>query len=443
MIRSLLHRVFGKGRPRARVYTFKEHGVERSLLSPLAQKVCDRLQQQGFLAFVVGGAVRDLLLGREPKDYDIATNATPEQVRDAFRRSRIIGRRFQIVHVMQGNDTVEVSTFRAGGQQAHTDEHGRILHDNVFGNQEEDALRRDFTANALYYNPKTEEIIDYHHGVADVRAGRLVLIGKPELRFREDPVRILRAVRLAVKSGLEIDPLVARSLPEYAELLRQVPPARLLDELIKVLECGASWPILQGFAQHGVLPVFMPLVDRLLKEKVSADFVGRALRNTDQRVSENKPVSMGFVFAALLWPSVVRDWRRREEAGEKIWPAMFAAIDTVLDDGESMLGIPRRYTTIMRELWTMQPRFEQRQGQRPFRLLEQERFRAAYDFLMLRAEAGEGDAELAEWWTRFQEADGASREELLREKPDGDAAPKRRRRRRRSGGSAPAAVVDE
>ena len=444
MIRSIIQRVFGRKRGSLRVYPYREHHIQRDALSPLALKICDRLHQQGYAAFVVGGAVRDLLLGQQPKDFDVATDATPEQVRNIFRRSRIIGRRFQIVHVFQGNDIVEVSTFRAGSNDAHTDASGRVLHDNVFGSQEEDALRRDFTANALYYNPRSEEIIDYHHGVPDIRAGRLVLIGEPERRFREDPVRMLRAVRLAGKVGLTIDPAARAAIMQCAEWLKQIPQARLLDEFIKVLECGASWPVFAELKAVGLLPMFMPVFDRLLAKPEASRFIELALTATDSRLAQGKSMSIGYVFAALLWPEVLFDWRRREGRGEKAWPALFSAIEAVLERSDQGLGIPRRHTAIMREIWTLQPRFEQRQGQRPYRLLENERYRAGYDFLLLRREVDASLAELADWWTAFACADSDERA-LLQQNLGRVAteAPKRRRRRKKPSNAKSSGTASE
>lgn len=433
MIRSLIKRVLGRYRMQPRVYTYKQHHIPREAISSLALKVCDRLHQHGYAAFVVGGAVRDLLLGREPKDFDIATSATPEETRELFRRSRIIGRRFQIVHVMQGYEVVEVSTFRGASNEAHTDSAGRILHDNVFGSQAEDAVRRDFTVNALYYNPRAEEVVDYHNGLADIEAQRLVLIGEPEQRFREDPVRMLRAVRLAGKLDLAIDSAILNVLPRSSHLLHQVPAARLLDEFMKILECGASWRIVDQLDRTGLLPDFMPVLAKLMENRDYADFIRLSLQATDRRIADGKSISLGYVFAAILWPRVLELWRKAESDGEKVWPALFGAIETVLEDGDQRMGIPRRHTAFMREIWTMQPRFEQRAGQRASRMLEHERFRAAYDFLCLRVEAGEGDAELASWWTRFIASDEDGRHNLLDEvvgvKP---AASKRKRRRRRS-----------
>lgn len=432
MIRSLIKRVFGRYRLQPRVYTYKQHHIARESLSSLALKVCDRLHQHGFAAFVVGGAIRDLLLDREPKDFDVATSATPEEVRNLFRRSRIIGRRFQIVHVMQGQDVVEVSTFRAGQNEAHTDASGRVLHDNIFGSQAEDALRRDFTANALYYNPRAEEIVDYQNGLADLTANRLVLIGEPAQRFREDPVRMLRAVRLACKVGLDIDPAIWKALPSSAHLLQQVPAARLLDELMKILECGASAQIMRQLDERKILPEFMPVLARLMAKEHYAIFINSALEATDNRIAAGKSISLGYVFAAVLWPRVMELWQQAEKSGEKTWPALFGAIETVLEDSDQRLGIPRRHTAAMREIWTMQPRFEQRGGLRAYRLIEQERFRAGYDFLLLRAEADKSLATLASWWTRFITADVEERDRLINDAPaPAMAADKKRRRRRR------------
>ena len=445
MIGRLIRKVFGngsdKGRKRtpSKVIAFAEHQVDRTQISQAALKVTQKLQEAGFDAFVVGGAVRDLLLGITPKDFDIATNATPELVHGLFRRSRIIGRRFKIVHVTFGRDEIiEVTTYRGPADDGHlTDDHGRILQDNVWGTQQQDALRRDFTVNALYYNPASREIIDYAGGVADLRAGKLVMIGDPEQRYREDPVRMLRAVRLAAKLGLQIDEPTRAPIASLASLLQNVPAARLFDETLKLLFSGHAWECLNQLRQQGLHHGFFPLLDVVMEQPMGEKFVMLALANTDERIRADKPVSVGFLFAALLWHEVLAAWKDIQVQGESPLPALFQAMDRVLDVQEEKLAIPRRYSVTMKEIWVLQPRFEQRSGRRPFRLLEQPRFRAGFDFLVLRAESGEADAGLSEWWAEFQTADNARREALLVQEPAGSAnAKKRRRRRRKPAGSA-------
>lgn len=387
----------------------------------------DGLQAAGFQAFVVGGAVRDLLLRQRPKDFDVTTDATPEEVRRVFRRARIIGRRFRLVHVMFGEETVEVSTFRRAidAEDAETDEHGRILRDNEFGDQEQDAARRDFTANALFFDPATEEIYDYHHGYEDICANTLRMIGVPEVRYREDPVRMLRAVRLSAKLGMKLDEATAAPIAKMKDLLANVPEARMFDEMLKLLLSGHAWECIKKLRSMQLHHGMLPMLDVILEQPLGEKFVTLALQNTDQRILEGKPTSPAFLFAALLWHEVLAAWNTKQASGEKPVAALHEAMDEVLDRQRAQLAIPRRYDTVMKEMWVMQPRFEQRGGQRPLRLLGVPRFRAAYDFLLLRCESGEVDKELGEWWTEFQDASEERRAEMLQP----DTAPKKRRRR--------------
>ncbi|MBS1188433.1 MAG: pcnB [Rhodocyclaceae bacterium] len=445
MIRKFISRVFSGKNNKAvdsapAVIPVATHGITRNQLSSGSRRVCEGLQSQGYKAFVVGGAVRDLLIGQTPKDFDIATDATPEQVKQCFRRSRIIGRRFQIVHVMMGAETMEVTTFRGTlGDDAKTDEHGRVLHDNVFGTQAEDAARRDFTANALYYDPATETIIDYHHGVADIKQKTLRMIGEPKKRYREDPVRMLRAVRLAAKLGLIIDPAARTPIREMAELLENVPAARLFDEMLKLLTSGYSVRCLTQLRQEGLHHGLLPLLDVILEQPMGERFVMLALANTDDRVLKGKPISPGFLFATLLWHEVLGQWEKLKNKGELRIPALYTAMDEVLDVQAEKLAITRRIAGDIKEIWALQPRFEYRAGKRPYNLLEQPRFRAAYDFLVLRAESGEIEPELADWWTRFQKAEGEERAEMLLPEKSGDKKRRRRRKKPQSSESVPAA----
>ena len=435
MIKKLIKRVFGRAaRARVegtcRIIPFEMHGVSRRGISPAARKVTEGLQAAGYQAYVVGGAVRDLLLNRHPKDFDIATDATPEQVRRVFRRSRIIGRRFRLVHVLFGEDTVETSTFRRmiESDEAQTDEHGRLLRDNEFGDQEQDAARRDFTANALFYDPATQEIYDYHDGYADIRANTLRMIGDPAVRYREDPVRMLRAVRLSAKLGMKLDADTAAPIAYMKELLGNVPQARLLDEMLKLLLSGHAVQCVKKLRAMDLHHGLLPMLDVILEQPQGEKFVMLALGNTDQRVREDKSVSPAFLFAALLWHEVLADWKAHQEAGVKPIAALHMAMDEVLERQRAQLAIPRIAAAIMKEMWLLQPRFEQRGGQRPLRLLEQPRFRAAYDFLLLRCASGEVDDELGLWWDEFQDASDARRAEM--QLPD-DMPKKRRRRSRR------------
>ena len=408
----------------------KTHGITRDMLSRGAERVCDDLERAGYQAFVVGGAVRDLLLGRDPKDFDMATNATPEQVRRCCRRSRIIGRRFQIVHVMVGQELIEVTTFRAlHDDDTATDEHGRVLRDNTFGSQSDDAARRDFTVNALYYDPYDETIHDYHHGYADLKAGKLCMIGDPEVRYREDPVRMLRAVRLGAKLGLDIDTATRKPIRAMAPLLDHVPPARLFDEMLKLLTCGDALACLKRLRAEGLHHGVLPLLDVILEQPLGERFVEQALTNTDQRIREGKSISPGFLFAALLWHEVLAHWNKRKAKNEIAIPALFAAMSDVLDRQAEKLAITKRLVGDIKEIWSLQPRFEQRSGKRPYGLLGHPRFRAGYDFMLLRAQTGEIDASLGDWWTRFIESDGAAQEALIAGAPKDHAPAKKRRRR--------------
>src|SRR5688572_16897184 len=444
MIKRFIRRVLGLPTESMVRVPREKHGLSRYSLSPAAAKVCSVLRDGGFHAYVVGGAVRDLLLGIEPKDFDIATDARPEQVRPLFRRAIIIGRRFRLVHVMMGQDTVEVSTFRAASPETtadkesghhQQDEHGRVLRDNVFGTQEEDARRRDFTVNALYYDPATEEVVDFHGGMADLKKRVMRIIGDPVTRYREDPVRMLRAVRLGAKLGLTLDAATREPIRQMAPLMERVPPARLFDEMLKLLLSGHASACLRQLREVGLSKGLLPLLDVILEQPLGERFVTLALAQTDERVLADRPVSPAFLFAALLWHEVLAASKARQARGERPVPALEAAMDEVLEVQCEKLAITRKLTATMREVWVMQPRFENRSGNRAYRLLESPRFRMAYDFLALRAASGEVPAELEAWWRAFQGADADSRKAMLLP----DTGPrKRRRRRRRKGGAAPA-----
>ena len=496
MLRKFISRVFGRktaATPAAKAATKPrkntplilaraEHGVGRDRLSRGALGTCDGLQKAGYQAYVVGGAVRDMLLGINPKDFDIATDATPEQVHKAFRRSRIIGRRFRIVHVMFGSEQVEVSTFRtADVSEAETDAHGRVLRDNTFGPMVDDAARRDFTVNAMYYNPADETVIDYHGGVKDLRARVLRIIGDPEARFREDPVRMLRVTRFAAKLGFSIDAKTRAPIKTLAELLSNVPSSRLFDEMMKLLLSGHAVACVKQLRSEHLHHGILPLLDVILEQPMGEKFVMLALARTDERIGMGKGVSPGFLFAALLWHETLSRWNALKAKGEHSMPALYQAMNEAIEMQHDKLAIQNRISADMREIWALQPRFDRiltaKGGRSAVKLLEHPRFRAAYDFVLLRAESGEVDAALAEWWTTFIDADAETRNEMAntplrgaqphaaraaRRAPDavppetagevehGDAdeiagsgtdAPKRRRRRRRkpAGSSAPEA----
>jgi len=428
MIKRFIRRVFGLPSDATVRVPRHRHGVRREALSPAAARVCAVLREAGYASFVVGGAVRDLLLGIAPKDFDIATDARPEQVKPLFRRALIIGRRFRLVHVMMGGETIEVSTFRAADPDtAEKDEHGRVLRDNVFGTQAEDARRRDFTVNALYFDPASEEIVDFHGGLADLKKRVLRVIGDPATRYREDPMRMLRAVRLGAKLGLTLNAATRAPIRSMAPLMERVPAARLFDEMLKLLLSGHASACLRQLRDVGLHKGLLPLLDVILEQPLGERFVTLALAQTDERVRTDRPVSPAFLFAALLWHEVLAAWKVRQARGERPIPALESAMDEVLETQGGKLAITRKLTATMREVWTMQPRFEMRSGSRAYRLLEAPRFRMAYDFLALRAASGEVPGELEAWWRTFQDADAETRTAMLLP----DTEPRKRRRRRR------------
>ena len=413
---------------KAEIIPFKKHRIDRSLLSSAATRTIDGLQKAGFEAYIVGGAVRDLLLNRNPKDFDVATDATPEEVNRIFRRSRIIGRRFRLVHVMFGDETIEVSTFRGHHQtsgDAQTNESGRITRDNVFGSLEEDATRRDFTANALYYDPSSQEVLDFHQGFADIQAGILRIIGNPEQRYIEDPVRMLRAVRLSAKLGMKIDPATQAPIAKMADLLQDVPPSRLFDEMLKLFLSGHAIESVNALRAQHLHHGLLPMLDVVLEQPMGERFVMLALKNTDTRILSGKSANPSFLFSTLLWHEVLTAWEIHKAHNPPI-PALHLAMTDVLASQAEKLAIHNRYTATMREIWGMQPRFEQRAGKRPFGLLAHPRYRAAYDFLLLRCESGEAPAELGEWWTTVADADAETRASMLQP----DTKPKKRRKRK-------------
>lgn len=433
------------GQGKAVIIPRPEHGISRANISNQALKVLYRLKDAGFQAFMVGGGVRDLLLGREPKDFDVVTDAHPEQVKQLFRNCRLIGRRFRLAHVHFGRDYVEVATFRAAVGAAedddppeldHARDHGgRILRDNAYGTIDEDVWRRDFTANALYYNIADFSIWDYCGGVQDVNAGVLRLIGDAETRYREDPVRMLRAARFAAKLGFRLDPGSEEPLRRLAPLIAQVPAARLFDEVLKLFHSGhaaASFDLLQHYHLFGEL---FPQSHRSLGEEQAGDFrilLQQALNSTDQRIAEGKAITPTFLFAFLMWGPVRELAQGKCAEGMSEFAALSEACDEVIARQQSRVSIPRRYWVPMREMLAMQPRFLFRQGKRALRLLQHPRFRAAYDFMLLRAQAGEISQDIADWWSEIQAQDLEAQSQALGGQKEG--APGKRggtRRRRR------------
>lgn len=427
--------------PRLRIIPREDHSVSRKLFSDAALKVLYRLHNAGFEAYLVGGCIRDSLIGRIPKDFDVATDATPEQLRDLFRNSRIIGRRFRIVHVRFGREVIEVTTFRGkpnedhGEHLAHQSEHGLLLRDNVWGNIEEDALRRDFTVNALYYNIADFSIHDWADGVRDIESRTLRLIGDPTTRYREDPVRMLRAIRFAAKLDFQLDEATEAPIRELAPLLLQIPPARLFDEVLKLFLAGHAVETFQALREYDLFAMLFPEADEAMAELPWAEpLIERALANTDARIREERPVTPAFLFAALLWPGVTQRMETLKAEGMPPIPALQAASQQAVSRQLQHISIPKRFSLPMRDIWDLQQRLPKRRGKRALQTREHPRFRAAYDFLLLREEAGELAPGLGQWWTAFQDADDHERRRLMDKVdsgPPGAAEGRKRRPRKR------------
>ena len=433
-----------------RIIPRAEHSISRKSISAGALRVLYRLHEAGFQASLVGGAVRDLLLGGHPKDFDVATNATPEEVRGLFRNCRLIGRRFRLAHVVFGREIVEVATFRGSSDDGSGDRHlvdGRLVRDNVYGSIEEDAVRRDFTVNALYYDIADFSVRDSVGGMRDLEHRVLRLIGDPEQRYREDPVRMLRAARLAAKLDFDIAATTAAPFATLGSLLSEAPPARLFDESLKLFLSGYGLASFRALERYGLLQHVFPGTARVMADGNAAyfrDMIERTLANTDARVREDKSVTPAFLFAAMLWEPVrAAALTMISEGVESIvaWPH---AAERVLREQAQRVAIPRRFTIAIEEIWMLQARFTQRTKKRAMKLLEHPRFRAAYDFLVLRAEESTELAELAAWWTQAQQIEHGELAEQLAVPPAGaETAPKpkrrrARRRRRKSGADTPA-----
>ena len=416
------------------------HGIDPSLVDDRALSVVRTLQDAGYEAYVVGGAVRDLLIGLRPKDFDVATDATPEEVKALFRRAFIIGRRFRIVHVVYGrgreHEVIEVSTFRAhldnraaeqvkgnertskselAGMKHAVDSSGRVLRDNVWGPQDEDATRRDFTVNAMYYDPESQYLVDYHGGMQDSNKKVLRMIGDPVARYREDPVRIIRAVRFAAKLsqlGFKLETKTAKPLAAMLGLLADVPQSRLFDEMLKLLQTGHALASIEQLQKLGLQKGIYPLLD-VVVERADSPFVKAALVDTDRRVGEGKPVAPSFLLACVLWADVKLGWDQRLANRVPPFPALQESIDEVFEARIGDVSGRGKLAADMREIWMMQPRFDKRIGSTAFSLVEQARFRAGFDFLRLRAEVAEVELALADWWQEFSMADDAAREDLI------------------------------
>ncbi|WP_244860153.1 polynucleotide adenylyltransferase PcnB [Nitrosococcus oceani] len=393
-----------------------EHVISRANISEPALNVLYRLKKAGFSAYLVGGCVRDLLLGREPKDFDVTTDARPEQIRDLFRSCRLVGRRFRLAHLRFGREIIETATFR-GPPEEGLSENGRIVSDNVYGTLEQDAWRRDFSVNALYYNIRDFSVVDYTRGMEDLEAGRLRLIGDPVTRYREDPVRMLRAVRFAAKLGFTLHPDSETPIWELAPSLQEIPSARLFEEILKLFLGGCAVQTFELLRRFNLFRWLFPQTEACLGEEEQGFpriFLAQALNNTDARIAAGKPVTPAFLFAALLWEPVRKLTERYQQEGVPEFQAMREAAEAVLANQTNHVALPRRFSLPMREIWYLQPRFAYRRGKRPLRLLQHPRFRAAYDFLLLRAQSGEDQEELCQWWTEFQEMGEKERLRLVR-----------------------------
>jgi poly(A) polymerase len=403
------------GIPTASVIPRDHHSISRKWISDNALKVMQRLNRSGHKAFLVGGAVRDLLLGEHPKDFDVATDATPEQVRALFSNSRIIGRRFQIVHVRYGKEVIEVTTFRGhhpdedkprarNNQQSSRSAEGMLLRDNVYGTVEEDAIRRDFTVNALYYSSADFTVLDYCCGLQDLHDRTIRLIGDPEKRYREDPVRMLRAIRFAAKLNFSIHDETAAPLVALGDLLYSIPAARLFDETLKLFMSGYGLKTYHLLRQYQLLPKLFPQSEQMIHEQAYAEalFI-EALKSTDLRIKEGKPVTPAFLYAAFLWPSIKKEMLAiQQDRGFDPMSAFHEAANQVVRQQQEHTSLPRRYQIIAREMWELQLRLPNNGGRRAQRLHEHIRFRAAYDFLLLREQAGEIEPGLGKWWTEYQ-----------------------------------------
>ncbi len=448
---------------------FDGHRIDPALVDERALNVVTTLQKAGYDAYIVGGAVRDLLLGLKPKDFDVATSATPEQVKSLFRRAFIIGRRFRIVHVVFGrgrdHEVIEVSTFRAymdslpanqvagnertsrselAGLHHAVDASGRVLRDNVWGPQEEDAARRDFSINAMYYDPARQVVVDYHNGIKDAKKLKLRMIGDPATRYREDPVRVIRGIRFSAKLaalGFKLEPKTLAPLIASSKLLADVPQSRLFDEMLKLLQTGHAVATIAQLRALGLATGIYPLLD-VVVERADSTFVKAALTDTDRRVQEGKPVAPSFLLACVLWSDVRDGWTERQQArdgrrGMPSYPALQDAIDAAFEARIGDVSGRGKLAADMREIWMMQPRFEKRSGATPYSLAEQPRFRAAFDFMRLRADIGEFDEAIAQWWQEFSTAGDARRHDLMEQVRDEQQRGQRTRTR------APARSAEE
>jgi len=406
VIKKLFRWLNKKGKPK--IIPRAKHGISRSNIDQNALKVLKRLHKAGYASYLVGGGVRDCLLGLQPKDFDIATNAEPEQIRRLFSNCRLIGRRFRLAHIHFGREIIEVATFRAhhltqGTQNAH----GMIVRDNVYGSMEEDVLRRDFTVNSLYYNIANFSIVDYVGAMSDIKKRKLVLIGDPNLRYREDPVRMLRAVRFACKLDFTIDPLTAKPIFQLGNLLANIPPARIFEEFNKLFLYGKALKTYQMLCEYGLFTHIFPLLTNYTEDNL---FIEAALQNTDDRVAAGKPVSPAFLIAVFYWQPLLEQISHFRDLPD--------AMDKLLRQQQRIMAVPRRLLSMVRDVWSFQWRLQRRKSLKgAMQILESPKFRAGYDFLLLRAKVSEDQEvqDLAEWWTKFAKASDKTRDKMIKE----------------------------
>ena len=426
------------------VVTRGEHGISRKQFSPNAIKVLYRLKEGGFDAYLVGGCIRDILLGQQPKDFDVVTNATPEQVKKLFRNCRLIGRRFRLAHIVFGREVIEVATMRGHHEAAEdknqisqSSEHGQLLRDNVYGDIEEDVDRRDFAINSLYYSIKDFCIYDDANGVSAINAKQIELIGDPETRYREDPVRMLRAVRFATKLDMTIAPASEKPITKLASLLDHIPPARLFEETLKLFLNGKAEQNFIMLRQYGLFKSLFPELDKIIAKNPDGfeeTFIKQMFINTDKRINAEKKVTPAFIFAALLWfPLLVKAKQLQQQEQLSEYDAYAQAMNKVLSENAQHIAVPKRFTLGARDIWHIQHRLDKRGGQRAYRLTQQPRFKAAYDFLLLRVQAGEQQqSQLATWWTDYLNQDINGQKNMVKALGNQGAPRGRRRSRKRT-----------
>jgi poly(A) polymerase len=416
-------------------YSPAEHPIQEKQICPKAREILHRLDDKKYEAYLVGGAVRDLLLGKQPKDFDIATSAHPERVRKIFPHSRLIGRRFRLAHIHFGREYLEVATFRAAPQECKIHgkigQNGRIIHDNVYGTSKEDAIRRDFTINALFYDIHTGDIIDHVNGMKDIKNKRLHLIGDPEVRYKEDPVRMLRGIRFAAKLGFSLSPETAAPIRKMAHLLADIAPARLFDETLKLFHSGHAVKTLELLRHYDLFKYLFPETDKNLDDDKNGEllnFLTIALTNTDKRINSGLPVTPAFLFAVMLWKKVKEGFAIYREEGHPEYQSIQMAASDAFHRQVQTTSVPRRFSNVTREIWAMQNRFIRKDCRSSKLFLENKRFRAAYDFLCLRSAAGEIPDDDCHWWTTYQEVSNEERLEMCKPHP---SRRKRSRKKRR------------